>query len=636
MAEPKSFLSRLIYELRWRKVPRVAAAYLAVAVAAIGGATAAVSALYLPDWTASFVVLVAILGFPVAIVVSWVFDLTPEGVKRTEEPEAESRLLLGQSARVTLLGVTVLITVGGGFAFWELNIAGRAAGATEVPAAVPLDPNHVAVLYLRDDSPDHSLGWLATGLTDNLNQRLGSVEQLTVVPINGVKGFRGAATPSIDSIARLVNAGSVVQGSVQGSGDRVRVNVQLVDASTGDQLFSQYFGGSLGDPFALEDSLSAEVSRFLRKRLGTSIEIRHQKRSADDPQAWERFQRAVNARDDGDALRLARDTAGAMDQYEHADSLFDVAAKLDPKWAQPTLESGWTHLAMARVQAPTLGETDTTQLREGLRDSKRVLAGYSDSAAALALRGNLEWFFSQAKGVGSTEKSRALDAALSDVRAATTADPELARAWMILSYILLGQGHFQQAKVAAQHMADADPYLANDVATLFVQARLALDLHQMDKAESLFIRGEKLFPKQTAYPAWRLLILASRPARPGAADSAWALLNKVESLMSRPPYPEGRFYVAITLARAGLVDSARAVAGRAEQIKSGNQARVQRMEAYLSLVLGDRTEALQHLRRYLELDPNSRAYNAHDWWWDPLHGDPRFEELVDTTRSAVR
>lgn len=638
MQERKSFPGRLLSELERRHVLHVAAVYLVAAWLVVQVVSVVEGPLRLPGIVLQLVILLAMLGLPVAVAIAWAFELTPEGVKRSEEAEADGGdPAFTRASRLAVVGLTAIVMTGMGWGAWVMWLSGAppvASNATDTSAR--LDPDHVAVLYLRDISPDHNLAYLADGLTETLIHRLGRVTGLTVVPTNGVKPFRDASLP-FDSIGRLLHAGTVVDGSVQGAGDRVRIAVNLVDATTGNQIDTKQLDEPLGDPLALQDTVSSEVARFLRKRLGTVVELQRAKESAHDPRAWKLYQVALGLRDDGDSLRVVHDTSGATGLYERADSLFRAAAKLDPSWTQPTLQSGWTHLSMARVRAITTSQADTGFLRQGLEDAARILSEDPDNARALSLRGNLEWWLSQSASVRSVDKSKAFDAAERDLRAATTRDPGLAKAWLMLAYILRGRGEFEEARVAARRMAEADPYLSYDVYDAYLRAQLAIEFHQLGRADSLLAQAEKLFPREATFPYYRLLLVASEPADSTSVKRAWALLDRVESrLPSGGPDQESRMWVAITLARAGLVDSARAVASRAEAIQPGNPARVERNEAYLSLVLGRRDEALRHLKRYLELAPDQRAYNAHDWWWTPLHGDPRFEELVDTTRSAVR
>jgi len=633
--DPLSFLSRLASELRSRRVLHVAGVYLLVMWVVIQVAVATFPALRLPHWSVTLVICLTVLGLPIALVIAWAFEVTPEGVRRTEVGTSRGAdPQLSRAAHLVLTAVGIILVGLVGWGSWALYLRGTTVTPPAAADARPdLDPSRVAVLYMDDYSRDHSLGYLASGLTETLIHELGGVEGLSVVPTNGVRPYRNADVP-LDSIGRALKAGSLVDGSVQQAGNRVRVSVQLVDVATGEQVDSKQLEQPLTDPFALQDSVSNEVARFLRQRLGRTVELRKAREGADDPRAWRLYQIALDLRSDADSLRWARDTAGAMATFRRADSLLDVAAELDPGWTRPTLESGWTHLTMARVGAGVLSRTDTARLREGLEDARRILDEHPDDPEALELRGNLGWFLSQA--IDPPASDSLLDAAERDLRAATTRDPGRARAWAILAYILDNEGKFEEARVAARRMAEADPFLANDVTYLYVSASLALEFHEMQRADSLARRGENLYPRQFAYPVFRLLVLASRPTAPGAVDTAWALLHRAESL--GPPdwrYQEGRYLVAAALTRAGLTDSARAVARRAREIDPAAST-VPKQEAYLALLSGDRDRAIDSLGRYLRMVPSNRAYVSRDWWWEPLHGDPRFEEMVDTTRSTVR
>jgi len=428
-----------------------------------------------------------------------------------------------------------------------------------------------------------------------------------------------------------------LEGTVQSDGDSIRVTVDLVDASTGAQIDSKRVDESARNLFALQDAVSSQVARFLRLRLGQTIQLRHAREGAHDPEAWKIYRVALRLRDDADSLRLSRDTAGAFDRYERADSLLAVAAERDPQWTEPTVERAWTALSWARTRSPATTDADTTILRRGIQDADRVLAEHPGHAPALEARGNLEWFLNGALikyGAGEEAAAEeALRAAERDLRAATTRDPDLARAWAVLAYILQGQGKFEEARVDARRMGEADPYLSNNATYLFVTASLALEARELDRADSLLARGEDLYPRVAAYPAARLLIAASRSEGPGAVAAAWRLLRKVEALLGRP-FQSGRFDVAAVLARSGLADSAVAVARRALALDP-DQPDALNSEAYIALQLGDRDRALRLLAQYLEAAPDQRAYVARDFWWTPLHRDPRFQALVDSGKPAA-
>jgi DNA-binding SARP family transcriptional activator/TolB-like protein len=158
-------------------------------------------------------------------------------------------------------------------------------GDTPPPAPAGYDPQRVAVLYFDDDSRGGELGYLAAGLTESLIEALGGVRALQVVSRNGVKPYRGRAVP-FQRMAAELQAGTVVEGSVQRSGDSVRVRVALVDTRTAAQVETRTLTRPLGEVFALEDELADSVSSFLRRRVGAEVHARRTAAETRSAAAW--------------------------------------------------------------------------------------------------------------------------------------------------------------------------------------------------------------------------------------------------------------------------------------------------------------------------------------------------------------
>ena len=237
-------LNALVSELRRRRVFRVAAIY---GVAAWVFIEVTSTILLLPDWLMRVVVVCAVLGFPLALVLSWAFDITPDGVQRAEEhggvEESTLQLVHTPGVRLGLVGLVVLVTAVAGWASWGLWLrpgADAGVGPAEDPATaeVELDASHVAVLYFDDHSLDGSLGHIASGLTEFLIHELSQIELLSVISRNGVKPFRDGTTAFGDMV-RSLGVGSLVEGSVERLGDRLRATIQLVDGRTGLHLLSR-------------------------------------------------------------------------------------------------------------------------------------------------------------------------------------------------------------------------------------------------------------------------------------------------------------------------------------------------------------------------------------------------------------
>jgi hypothetical protein len=223
---------------------------------------------------------------------------------------------------------------------------------------------------------------------------------------------------SVDSLVAGLRVGSVVEGSVQRSGDSVRVTVQLIDANTQTHVESRTLVHAMAGIFALEDALADSVSGFLRRRLGREIALRRTRAETRSEAAWRSVIEAEQARDDAVRL-LARGDAPdeALRQLRVADALLAGAERADPAWARPTVLRGWIALQPAQlVNATAAGQA------AALAFAMRALAREPGSPLALELRG-AALFTRAVSGVDSAGQAARVAAAERDLRAAVAADP---------------------------------------------------------------------------------------------------------------------------------------------------------------------------------------------------------------------
>lgn len=643
MANVFDRLRFFLAELKRRKVYRVAAAYAAFAFVALQVAAIAFPALHLPLLAQTVVVVLVAVGFPIALVLAWAFEISPEGVRRTisEEGSSATRILhpKGNLGWDLALLAAVTIACGGlawaGWTQWLAPAAeageDRRAAASDTAEAGPLDPTRVAVLYFDDLSPDGSLEHVAKGLTEALIHELQEAGgTLNVLSRYAVKPFRDEEVP-LDSIVGALRVGSLVAGSVERRGELLSATVQLVDGETLEQEMSERVEARGDDPLALRDSIVDRGARLLRRRLGTLVRTEEMRAETGSTRAWELFQRAEQMREDAEALARAQDTVSARRRYERADSLLAQVERLDHGWTQPVLARGWLALEQARLRSPRLAQADPEVLRRGIAHAERALELSPGDPRALELRGNLRFFLGNA--LGPPDSRGLMENAEEDLRAATVEDPSRARAWGGLAYLYFFEGRIAEAQVAARRMRDADPFLAHDADYLYLSARLALEREDLEVAERLYRRGQELFPKVSAYRSDRLLIIASTGATPERADTAWQVLRELEALLPSETYPPGHIMVGAVLARAGLRDSAEAVIERAQKAASGD-GWTPYFTAYARLTLGDTAAALDALERHVGAMPERRRYLASDWWFEPLRDHPRFRALISPEETG--
>lgn len=561
---------------------------------------------------------------PAALLAPGSAEVSEPGSTGPDVPKAgerlPTRLAIGVAASV-LLAVLV----------WTIGGRGDAAGA----AVTALDPRRVAVLYFDDHSKNGELAYFASGLTESLIHQLSQVEALEVVSRNGVKPFRRGDL-SLDSIARLLRTGSVVEGSVQRSGQRVRVRVQLVDAETGAPLDSRELERPMGDLFALEDDVTREVAAFLRSRLGQAIHLRERKAATSDARARELVLRAESLRED--AVRLARepnlmDARSALGLLEQADSLLAAAESRDPRWADPSVLRGW--IALERGNLLGGGQPRARTYPVALGHAARALRVDPRHASALELRGTVRWRMATASADAPGADTLVAGAG-DDLRAAVANDPLLASAWSTLSQYLRGQGAFAESYVAVRHALEADAYFAEQDEIKERLYRSALALDRFDEARRWCVEGAREFPEDFRFVECELTLAARDGSRPPDVAGARRAVAALEEIDPRDKARlAGRGYnvvyrqamLAAVLARAGQNDSARAVLARARAEAGGNRDwRVFFLtdEAYVRLRMGDRDGALTNVEAFLRARPFLRSFVARDPQFRELRAEPRF------------
>lgn len=507
------------------------------------------------------------------------------------------------------------------------GLAFTVSAALRSPPAPPpppprFDPRRIAVLYFDDDSRGGELEYLARGLTEMLIHELSQVPALDVVSRNGVKPYRDGTVP-LDSVAARLRAGSLVEGSVQGGGDSVRVTVQLIDANSQSHLASRVIVRPMGDVLALERVVAGEVSGFLRRRMGEEIRLRRTTAGTASPEARELVLRAEQARDDALQVAVQRhalDQRSAVGLLWHADSLLARAEALDSAWPHPTVLRGGVALALGRRLDPS--RRAELIARAGAA-ADRALARRPGYPPALELRGLALWRrVAEVQDTGG--QAARLDRAERDLRASVNADPSLASAWATLSQVLRFRGALAESDLAARRALDEDAYLDNAAEILLRLYYAAMAQGDYAQAARECERGGSQLPDDWRFVECRLTLLREDPAQRPDPALAWRLVSRLDRL--DPPVrarSAGRAYsalyrrasAAMVLARAGQRDSARAVLARARSEAAADaDLRVSFWydEARVLVLLGERDDARRLLDEYLRVRPTFAGYVRRD------------------------
>ena len=304
-------------ELKRRNVYKVAVAYAVVAWLLIQIATATFPVLEIPNWTTKLVIVLVVLGFPIALILAWAFELTPEGIQRTADADAAptSRRRRGWIALVAIAAVAAA-----GVALWQWQSRPGEkppSSAAEPPAAA--DMKSVAVLPFVNMSGDPTNEYFSDGITEEILNALAHVPNLRVAARTSSFAYKGK-NEDIAAIARNLRVNNVLEGSVQRMGDRIRVTAQLIDASNGLHRWSKRFDDrDAKDLFAVQDEIAQAIARELKLTFDgrTNQGVRS---GTENLASYDLYLKAL------DATGNKRDVPGAL-------ALIDQAIALDPKFA---------------------------------------------------------------------------------------------------------------------------------------------------------------------------------------------------------------------------------------------------------------------------------------------------------------
>ncbi|HET7249024.1 MAG TPA: serine/threonine-protein kinase [Gemmatimonadales bacterium] len=496
------------------------------------------------------------------------------------------------------------------------------------------DPRNIAVLYFDDRSPGKSLGYLADGLTESLIYELGQVGSLNVISRYGVAPYKNAAVAP-DSLARALKVGTVVEGTISQSGNRLRVTVDMINTANGSVQSSPPIEREREDVFGLQDALTDQVSQFLRTRLGQVVQQIQSRTGTKNAAAWELVERAEQERETAESLGLAGDTAKARTLLARADSQLTDAARMDTKWSLPIVNRGWVAYAQRRVAGWAKGPA-TTWTGRGLDFAGQALQVRPGDPEALRLRGTMRYIrFLLALDPYPLTTTQLLDSAEADLRAGgDSTNPNRASAWSMLSHLEGRKSDPAAGKLAALQALEADPYLVDANEVMYRLFSMSVDLEDPAGADRWCKEGRRRFPRDPYFTECQFEQMAI-PGQPPDVAKAWQYLEADVALW--PPSQRDfrrrrdQLLVSFVLLNAGLRDSADRVAlrSRADATVDPNRELIY-FEAMLRNRMGDRDESLRLLAQYFAANPQDRMTLANDesWWWHGVHEDPRFKQLV--------
>src|SRR5205809_772882 len=272
--EPKSVaMSGFFEEVKRRKVYRVAAAYIIAAGGIIQLASASFPAWELPNWSLRLVIVLLLTGFPIALILAWAFDITSQGVKATPAiavPGSHRKRNI-----IMLVATGIIISAAAGF-----FLLPRAA-------AHKIDKS-IAVLPFENLSADKENAYFADGVQDDILTNLSKIGDLKVISRTSVMPYRGK-TQNLREIGKTLGVSSILEGSVRREGSRVRVNVQLINASNDEHIWANNYDRDLTDVFAIQTDLAHQIADALQAKLSPNEKAQIERKPTENNDAYLAF-----------------------------------------------------------------------------------------------------------------------------------------------------------------------------------------------------------------------------------------------------------------------------------------------------------------------------------------------------------
>lgn len=308
---PKQFFA----ELRRRNVYRATVIYGMASWLLIQIATQVFPFFDIPNWTVRLVIIVLVACFPLAIALAWAFEITPEGIKRTDDvpPEKSIRWQTGRKLDFVIIGILSVA-----IAFLLSLRFGPTRPATDIPR------KSIAVLPFQNLSSVKENAFFADGIQDDLLTNLAKIKDLKVISRTSVMKYRDAETRDIAEIAKTLGVATILEGSVRRVGNRVAVNVQLIDAQHDRHLWANKYDRTLADSLGIEGELATEIADALRATLTPDEKIRVVRKPTQNADAYDLYLRALPYERGPDTL---------LGDYKRAEQLYGKAIALDPDFA---------------------------------------------------------------------------------------------------------------------------------------------------------------------------------------------------------------------------------------------------------------------------------------------------------------
>jgi len=576
MNEKPSFFA----ELKRRNVYKVAVAYAVVAWLLMQVASQIFPFFEIPNWVVRLVVLLLIIGFPIALIIAWAFETTPEGIKRTEAADAAGQQSRGGAwIYIVLIGAALSV----GLFFVGRYTAGRAT-PRHSEAATASPQKSIAVLPLVNESGNPGDEYFSDGLSEELIAALGQIRDLKVIGRSSSFRFKDRKEEP-KTIGEKLGVSTLLDGTVRKQGDRVRIVAELVNAADGIQLWTRTFDRELKDIFALQEEIARAVAESLKVTLLGSQDRPTQRGTPSNVEAH-------NAYLQGHFHFQRRN----LEDYRKAVGYFDQAIQLDPDYALAYAErsEAWTFIGDLTGQR----EPAWSKARSDAEKAVAIAPALAEARAALGwIRFFVDWKFTEG---------------LSELKRAKELSPSNPTANDLLARVIVYLGRLDEAERQARQAVELDPLSVIAQGNL---ARILLYAGKLDEADAAARKAAELQPASASSHRWQVVVAVLR----GDGETA------LREAQLEPDEGYRRFELALAQQVRG--DRQAADAALADLIANGrNQLDFQIAEVYA--VRGEIDKAFEWLQISFDNHDTGTLTLLVDPLLRGLHDDPRFKNLI--------
>jgi TolB-like protein/tetratricopeptide (TPR) repeat protein len=581
-------------ELKRRNVFKVAIAYIVAGWALSQGIAQVFPVFDVSNWLIRLMVVLIVLGLPIALVLAWMFEITPEGIKRTKAADLANERSRGKT--------WIYIIVAGAVLSIGLFFLGRysASRGTSLRAeSAPLPQKSIAVLPFENLSRDPDNAYFTEGVQDEILTRLAKVADLKVISRTSTQQFK-SAPEDLPRIAKQLGVAHVLEGSVQRANDQIRVNVQLINALTDAHLWAETFDRKLTDIFAVESEIAKTIADTLQAKLSGSEQHAIAARPTENTEAHQLYLKGRFFWN----KRTGNDLKKSIDYFQQA-------IAVDPNYAL-----AYAGVADAYVLLPGYtGGTPQDCYPKAMAAAKKALELDDTLAEAHTTLGMAIWLYDFAASQATREFQRAIEL-----------NPNYAIAHQQYGNILLTPlGRFDDAVAEGKRAVELDPL------SLVINSDLGVDYFYARRYDDAIAQLHKTLEMDPGY-YFAHLILGQALEMKGAPDAAISEYQKARALNDDPSV-------------LGLLARVYGLSGnKTEAEKILNQLKELSTQRYVAaysfalvyLGLGDKEEALSWLEKsYQDRAGADIGYMRVDPLLDPLRGEPRFEALAEKIVPAA-